>query len=104
EEYPNAYIVGENFDGNAYNVAPYYQGMDSMLNFYAYYNFAQILDFTAGSPQMFSEIDAGSVADKPNGINTSGLFTDTWSYQGTLATYSKYRQDEQAIDTLFTSN
>ncbi len=104
EEYPNAYIVGENFDGNAYNVAPYYQGMDSMLNFYAYYNFAQILDFTAGSPQMFSGIDAGSVADKPNGINTSGLFTDTWSYQGTLATYSKYRQDEQAIDTLFTSN
>ena len=96
--------MGENFDGNAYNVAPYYQGMDSMLNFYAYYNFAQILDFKAGSPQMFSGIDAGSVADKPNGINTSGLFTDTWSYQGTLATYSKYRQDEQAIDTLFTSN
>ena len=104
EQYPNAYIVGENFDGNAYNVAPYYQGLDSMLNFYAYYNFAQILDFKAGSPQMFSGINAGTVADKPNGTNTSSLFTDTWSYQGTLSTYSKYREDVQAIDTLFTSN
>lgn len=104
EEYPNAYIVGENFDGNAYNVAPYYQGLDSMLNFYAYYNFAQILDFKAGSPQMYSGINAGTAADKPNGSNTSGLYTDSWSYAGTLSTYSRYRQDTQAIDTLFTSN
>lgn len=103
-KYPNAYIVGENFDGNAYNVAPYYQGLDSMLNFYAYYNFAQALDFTAASPQQFSGINAGASADKPNGINTSSLYTSTWSYAGTLSTYSKYRGDDQAIDTLFTSN
>ena len=103
-KYPNAYIVGENFDGNAYNVAPYYKGLDSMLNFYAYYNFAQILDFKAGSPQMYSGIGASSDGSLPSGDNTSSLYTGTWSYEGTLSTYSKYRGDAQAIDTLFTSN
>lgn len=37
--YPNAYIVGENFDGWDQRIAKYYQGMDSMFDFAAYYHF-----------------------------------------------------------------
>ncbi|MBQ9145264.1 MAG: InlB B-repeat-containing protein [Clostridia bacterium] len=103
EQYPNAYIVGENFDGNAYNVAPYYQGLDSMLNFYAYYNFGQSCDFVAQSPGIFAGNTSG-VADKPTGSNTGSLLTNSWSYAGTLATYNAYRANGAAIDALFTSN
>ena len=107
EKYPNAYIVGENFDGNAYNVAPYYQGLDSMLNFYAYYNFAQAMDFVAASPQQFSG-NKQEIASPPSGTNTGSLKVDTWTYPGTLYTYHRYRSadgvNRKAIDTLFTSN
>lgn len=37
--YPDAYIVGENFDGWDLQIAPYLQGMDSLLDFPAYYHF-----------------------------------------------------------------
>jgi hypothetical protein len=30
-KHPNAFFVGENFDGHAYHVAPYYQGFDSLV-------------------------------------------------------------------------
>ncbi|MDY6391845.1 MAG: alpha-amylase family glycosyl hydrolase [Bacilli bacterium] len=32
------FFVGENFDGHAYHVAPYYEAFDSMFDFYAYFN------------------------------------------------------------------
>ena len=31
-EYPSAFFVGENFDGHAYHVAPYYRSFDSMFD------------------------------------------------------------------------
>lgn len=100
-EYPNAYIVGENFDGHAFNVAPYYQGLDSMLNFYGYFNFTQRID---GGLQDFAGIGASSQGSVPTGTNTNKLMGGEWSYAGTLNAYSQYRGDTQAIDTLFTSN
>ena len=36
--YPNAFFVGENFDGHAYHVAPFYEGFDSLFDFYSYFN------------------------------------------------------------------
>mgnify|MGYP006898700586 CR=1 FL=1 len=30
--------IGENFDGHAYHVAPYYEGFDSLFDFYSYFN------------------------------------------------------------------
>ncbi len=40
EEYPDCFLVGENFDGHAYRAAPYYEGFDSLFDFYSYFNFA----------------------------------------------------------------
>lgn len=37
--YPDTYIVGENFDGWDQRIAPYLAGMDSLLDFPAYYHF-----------------------------------------------------------------
>lgn len=36
---PNAYVVGENFDGWDQRIADYYQGVDSLFDFAAYYHF-----------------------------------------------------------------
>lgn len=36
--YPDAFIVGENFDGSGERLAPYFEGIDSQFNFNAYYN------------------------------------------------------------------
>jgi alpha-amylase len=41
--YPNAFIVGENFDGWDQRIAPYYQGMDSQLDFQAYYHLMNMM-------------------------------------------------------------
>ena len=40
--FPNAFFVGENFDGHAYHVAPYYEGFDSLFDFYSYFNLTSI--------------------------------------------------------------
>ena len=40
--YPNAFFVGENFDGHAYRVAPYYEGFDSLFDFYSYFNLTSV--------------------------------------------------------------
>lgn len=101
-DYPNAAIIGENFDGHAYQVAPYYEGLDSMLNFYMYYNLTQ----SAAVP------NGWSYASKLSGAQNNGSFNATeigvkyggnWNFPGTHDTNAKYRQDT-AIESLFTSN
>ena len=54
--YPNAFFVGENFDGNAYHVAPYYEGFDSCFDFYSYFNLTSIAakSYRNGSSGAFS--------------------------------------------------
>lgn len=42
QAYPNAFFVGENFDGHAYHVAPYYEGFDSLFDFYSYFNLTSV--------------------------------------------------------------
>ena len=41
-QYPDCFFVGENFDGHAYHVAPYYEGFDSIFDFYSYFNLTSI--------------------------------------------------------------
>ncbi len=41
--YPDSFIVGENFDGWDARIAPYYQGMDSQLDFQAYYHLMNMM-------------------------------------------------------------
>ncbi len=36
--YPNAFVVGENLEGNPLNTTSYYQGIDSQFNFNLYYD------------------------------------------------------------------
>ena len=117
EEYPNAYLVGENFDGHAYNVAPYYAAYDGMLNFYMYYQFGQISSAAQGDAFTAANIaGANSVSDKsqPRGKNTSLLKGGQWNYKGVYDTQSAYRKDglvynlgsdsSSIMDSLFTSN
>ncbi|MGI6714478.1 MAG: alpha-amylase family glycosyl hydrolase [Bacilli bacterium] len=46
--YPDTFIVGENFDGWDQRIAPYYQGMDSQLDFAAYYHFVNNTIYPSG--------------------------------------------------------
>ncbi|OQC09186.1 MAG: Alpha-amylase precursor [Tenericutes bacterium ADurb.Bin087] len=110
---PNVFIVGENFDGHAYHVAPYYEGLDSMLNFYMYYNLSQ-----ATSMGGHTKYDTWSKAAIVSGANTSGSDTFSeaglsyggkWNYNDTFIAYNKYRSEGaatsgEAVDSLFTSN
>ena len=97
---PNAYVVGENFDGHAYNVAPYYTAFDGMLDFYMYYNLAEIaahMGYAAGVAGATTSSD-GSV---PTGKNTNKLKGGAWSFAGVLNTNAQYGYQ---FDSLFTSN
>ena len=104
QSYPNAAIIGENFDGHAYRVASYYEGLDSMLNFYMYYNLTQGLAEQDGwgkaSAISGARVVQGSTFDpKELGVKYGG----NWNFPSTHEAANKYRNDE-AIESLFTSN
>ncbi len=124
ELHPEAFIVGENFDGHAYRVAPYYEGLDSMLNFYMYYNLMQSVALGNSKPTYrkaanvsgayipeggndFSPGVQGDPNDPDTKVNVE--YGGAWNYKGVLETFTKYRSDNGAINTkavdgLFTSN
>lgn len=92
---PNAMIVGENFDGNAVNnVSRYYEGLDSLFDFYTYYKLSNIAMSDSGQSSN-SGARAQSIA-----ISSS---SNDWNIPGITKTYAKYRK-EAAIDSPFTSN
>ena len=41
--FPDAFVIGENFDGWDARIAPYYQGMDSQLDFQNYYHLMNMM-------------------------------------------------------------
>lgn len=111
-EFPNTYLVGENFDGHAYNVAPYYVAYDGMLDFYMYYNFGDL----ASTPSKAASL-AGATANAenslPKGTNTHLLRSSEWDYEAVMRVEASYSQDGIAgsgsgnstiVDSLFTSN
>lgn len=102
DDYPNSIIIGENFDGHAYRVAPYYEGLDSMLNFYMYYNLAQ----SAAVPDGWSFASRISGATENGSFNASELgvtYGGKWNFPSTHDVNNKYRGDT-AIESIFTSN
>lgn len=124
QEHPDAFIVGENYDGHAYRVAPYYEGLDSMLNFYMYYN---IMESAANGDRLPTYRKAAGVtgAYVPEGGNdfvpnvqqdpanpdtkVNVTYGGAWNYLGVSQTFDKYRSNNGAINTkavdgLFTSN
>ncbi|MCQ2802474.1 MAG: alpha-amylase family glycosyl hydrolase [Bacilli bacterium] len=69
--YPNAYFVGENFDGWNKRIAPFYQSMDSQFDFSTYFHLNEVSEAGIGS-----DIQATlnyNHAERPNQIN--GAFT-----------------------------
>jgi glycosidase len=70
--YPDTFLVGENFDGWAQRISPYYQSIDSQFDFNLYYSLQEL-----SAPQQ----NIGNIAsnynyfklDRPNFIN--GAFT-----------------------------
>lgn len=112
EDYPDAFFVGENFDGSAYQVAPYYEGFDSLFDFYSYYNFSSsaknALENNGWSSVQswngYQPLNSGSVYNpaaelKSNRSEKSGLYGSTsampysgrWNLSSIFATYESYR-------------
>lgn len=87
---PNVMILGENFDGNAVNnVAPYYEGLDSLFDFYMYYKLSNI----AMGDSSGSNARAQTIANN----------TGDWCVPGVLNKYNTAR-GSKAIESVFTSN
>jgi glycosidase len=94
--YPNALFVGENFDGTAYNVAPYYEGFDSLFDFYSHFGFtdsacyAQNASFGGGAKDVMVW-DRYSGEDPFKGQGGSIKYGGNWNLKEVLDTYNKYR-------------
>jgi glycosidase len=101
QDYPNAFFVGENFDGHAYHVAPYYEGFDSLFDFYSYFNITSAAanarnSSIGGDIQAYDGKDSGSLysvsgdSSLTNG-STSMRYGGTWDLSGVLASDNQYR-------------
>ena len=127
---PNVFFVGENFDGHAFHVAPFYEAFDSMFDFYSYFNLTSAANTAMGGAYgktNFSLI-AGKRTDtgvgaggaySPSGDaaatnpGTSLKFGGTWDIRSELETNNSYRKGTQtemtdagydSLGGMFTSN
>ena len=99
----DAFFVGENFDGNAFNVSPFYEAFDSMFDFWGYFNFTTAASRAIGHydgagrswPTIFSETSSQKEA-------YSGK-TYQWNLGSILQSYKDLRGDA-ALPGFFTSN
>lgn len=103
--YPNAFFVGENFDGHAYHVAPFYEGFDSLFDFYSYFNMtssaAHGVNASIGKGiQAYDGYQSGTAyttsadntADKGLSNSTSAVkYTGNWNLASVMETGNKYR-------------
>ena len=113
DEYPACYLVGENFDGQAYNVAPYYTAYDGMLDFYMYYELGKLATYPSSANSLAggNQSSDGSV---PKGSNTSILRGGEWDYEAILGTQQAYSMygltgssgsgNNDVVGSTFTSN
>ena len=129
--YPNAFFVGENFDGHAYHVAPYYEGFDSLFDFYSYFNLTSVASsayrngqtgaYTGWLASYLGAYDDSATPDKiysaAKDENLAGAkqmaYGGVWSLKGVLNANNQYRTGGSkasnangfsAIDGCFTSN
>lgn len=128
-KYPNAFLVGENFDGHAYHVAPYYEGFDSLFDFYSYFNLTSVASsafrngntgaYTAWLASFLGAYDESSV-DKYDASNDQQLtgakkmaYSGNWNLKSVMDTYNQYRtggnksnstNGYSIINSTFTSN
>ena len=113
----DVFFVGENFDGHAYHVAPYYEAFDSMFDFYTYFNLTNAAAtgrqnttsaygtaagfMTNTSLYMTSEdanLDKSHSSSALNAANNSA-----WNFPAVYNTYNTYRGGT-SLPGAFTSN
>ena len=111
----NVFFVGENFDGHAYHVAPYYEAFDSMFDFYSYFNLTSSAatgrtnttnryGTAAGFLSNASPYTTSSDANLDNSGGDMTLANNSpWNFGAVYQTYGKYRGDV-ALPGCFTSN
>lgn len=104
QEYPNAFLVGENFDGYGARIAPYYQAIDSQFdfsNFYHTYQYAyQNQDATART------YGTAQYNDSYTFYKSSADNSDLWNDQGQKIFNGNYPTGHRSdfINGAFTSN
>lgn len=105
--YPNAFLVGENFDGHAYHVAPYYEGFDSLFDFYTYFNLTSVASsafrngstgsYTAWLASFLGAYDSTSndKYDASKDLQLAGAkkmtYGGNWNLKSVMDTYNQYR-------------
>ncbi len=92
--YPNAILVGENFNGDPIKIAAMYEGLDSQFNFNWYYDTTGSLG-TVSRPEL-----AADTADEALIKQYTGKVMS--QYRAAQFDFSLYRKDY--IDGVFTSN
>lgn len=95
-DYPNCFLVGENFDGWGKRTAPYYQALDSQFSFSHYYHIPAYLYANAGGASNFSSKQAAETYDA---YSSSGNIT----LDGTTLSIPGGKRSD-FIDGAFTSN
>lgn len=119
----NVFFVGENFDGHAYHVAPYYEAFDSLFDFYSYFNLTSSAAtgrknttsaygtakgfLTAAGENDIYKISKDNTAK--SGVRDShGDFQKAdghyWNFIDVYSTYNSYRGNSVSMPGLFTSN
>ena len=133
QQYPNAFFVGENFDGHAYHCAPYYEGFDSIFDFYSYFNLTSLASsayrngntggYTGWLASFLGAYDSSSTdkwsaakelaSGDITGSTSSFKYEGNWNLKSVLNTNNKYRSGGNAasdangfsaINGAFTSN
>ncbi|MBO4855987.1 MAG: hypothetical protein J5511_01255 [Bacilli bacterium] len=110
----NVFFVGENFDGHAYQVSPYYEAFDSMFDFYSYFNLTSnaatgVSGNQHGTASGFFTSTTGTYNPQ---IGSDVLNSDSalsiakgkkWNFPTVYSVYNEYRGDT-SLPGLFTSN
>lgn len=104
QAYPNAYVVGENLEGNPAQLAKYYTGIDSQFNFNFYYDMSRKIAQSGGGRT--NAWDTGSGTSDPSyigGLVDGNLDPENGSVYG-KAHGQFVKSNPGYIDGQFTSN
>lgn len=106
-DYPNCFLVGENFDGTAYKVSPFYEGFDSMFDFYSYFNITSSARYAldgsvGGSIQAYDGLYNGGAFNSADGIKNPGTSlkyssNSKWDLASVMNVNNMYRTGGTAV-------
>ena len=115
----DVFFVGENFDGHAYHVAPYYEAFDSLFDFYTYFNltsgaatgkanttdkYGTVKGFLTNTSKYTISADNDPKSGVVDGADDMKKADNSaWNFKAVYDTYNKYRGDT-SLPGIFTSN